>query len=306
MALTKVTSGLISADASSVDLNIDAGTLYIDATNNKVGVGNSSPNSYSASANNLVVGSSGDTGITIVSSTVSNGQLKFADGTTGDATGRGIIDYNHASDHMALKTAATERMRIGPTNGYVSVGGTNTYGYRMQVEADTAAMIIDSLDTTVDSNNYLLQMQFRGDSDASGAYFILFSDSLGTIGSITCASTSSVSFNTTSDYRLKENVVDYTQALDTVLNLRPVKFNYINSSVDSIGFIAHEAEEHIPSIVVGDKDDVYSDDHETHAGQIKPQGIDYGKLTPILVKAIQEQQTLIEELKTRIETLENS
>jgi len=43
MALTKVTSGLISADASSVDLNIDAGTLYIDSTNNRVGVGTTSP-----------------------------------------------------------------------------------------------------------------------------------------------------------------------------------------------------------------------------------------------------------------------
>ena len=43
MAITKVTSGLISADAASVDLNIDAGTLYIDATNNRVGVGNTSP-----------------------------------------------------------------------------------------------------------------------------------------------------------------------------------------------------------------------------------------------------------------------
>jgi len=214
--------------------------------------------------------------------------------------------FDSSGETIQFQTADTERLRIGPTNGYVSVGGTNTYGYRMQVEADTAAMIIDSLDSTVDSNNVLLQLQFRGDSDATGGYFVLFSDSQGSIGSISCASGSSVSFNTTSDYRLKENVVDYTQALDTVLNLRPVKFNYINSSVDSIGFIAHEAEEHIPSIVVGEKDDVYPDNHETHAGQIKPQGMDYGKLTPILVKAIQEQQTIIEDLKARIETLENA
>ena len=87
----------------------------------KVGIANTSPSSYSASANNLVVGSSGDTGITIVSSTVSNGQLKFADGTTGDETGRGIIDYNHATDSMALKTAATERMRI-TSSGMLGLG----------------------------------------------------------------------------------------------------------------------------------------------------------------------------------------
>ena len=99
--------------------------LRIDSSGN-VGIANTSPSSYSASANNLVVGTSGDTGITIVSGTASNGQLKFADGTSGDATGRGIIDYNHASDHMALKTAATERMRI-TSNGFTKHSNTGTY-----------------------------------------------------------------------------------------------------------------------------------------------------------------------------------
>jgi len=107
--------------------------LRIDSTAN-VGIGNSSPSSYSSSADNLVVGTSGDTGITIVSGTVSNGQLKFADGTSGDATGRGIIDYNHSSDSMAFKTAATERMRID-SSGNLLVGknatGGNTAGMQI-------------------------------------------------------------------------------------------------------------------------------------------------------------------------------
>jgi hypothetical protein len=97
--------------------------MRIDSSGN-VGIGNTSPSSYSSSSDNLVVGTSGDTGITVVSGTASNGQLKFADGTSGDATGRGIIDYNHAADSMAFKTAATEAMRID-SSGNLLVGTTS-------------------------------------------------------------------------------------------------------------------------------------------------------------------------------------
>ena len=100
-------------------------SMRIDSGNN-VGIGNTSPSSYSSSADDLVVGTSGDTGITVVSGTASNGQLKFADGTSGDATGRGIIDYNHAADSMAFKTAATERMRI-TSNGFTKHSNTGVY-----------------------------------------------------------------------------------------------------------------------------------------------------------------------------------
>ena len=118
---------LTSFRSTGIDDNADALAITIDSSEN-VGIGNLSPSDYSSSADNLVVGTSGDTGITIVSGTVSNGQLKFADGTSGDATGRGIIDYNHSTDHMAFKTAATERMRIDST-GRVMIAETSSSGY---------------------------------------------------------------------------------------------------------------------------------------------------------------------------------
>ena len=111
---------------------------------------------------------------------------------------------------------------------------------------------------------------------------------------------STTSYNTTSDYRLKENVVELTDALDRVCKLKPSRFNFIahkDKTVD--GFLAHEVSSIVPEAVSGEKDVV--DDE----GNPEYQSIDLSKLIPLLTKAIQEQQTIIEDLKARIETLES-
>ena len=102
----------------------NAERLRIDSSG-LVGIGISNPSDYNASARNLVVGGSGDTGISIVSGTASNGQLKFADGTGGTAGYRGAVDYNHADDSMSFNTAATRRFKI---NGSGSAGLTQADG----------------------------------------------------------------------------------------------------------------------------------------------------------------------------------
>ena len=97
-----------------------------------------------------------------------------------------------------------------------------------------------------------------------------------------------------SDRSLKENIEDITYGLDTVKLLRPRKFDWIDApdeTKNSIGFIAQEVETVIPEII-------------SEAGTTPKKGMNYGVLTSVLVKAIQEQQTIIEDLKSRIETLE--
>jgi len=105
------------------------------------------------------------------------------------------------------------------------------------------------------------------------------------------SSTNATSFLTSSDYRLKENIKPLENGLDRVSNLKPVQFDWKVDGKSSEGFIAHEAQEVFPDAVSGEKDDE------------EMQAMDYGRITPLLVKAIQEQQEQIEQLKTEIQTL---
>ena len=111
------------------------------------------------------------------------------------------------------------------------------------------------------------------------------------IGSISCT-TSSTAFNTSSDYRLKENVVDLTGATARLKQLKPKRFNFIVDADTTLdGFLAHEVSSIVPEAITGSKDEVDAD------GNAVMQGIDQSKLVPLLVKTIQE-------LETRIAALE--
>jgi len=136
------TSTAITIDSSqnvslSGDLTVDTNTLYVDSTNNRVGIGTSIPDgklnvvkgtasgtTASTSANNIVIdGTSGtETGITLFS-TVASG-IRF-----GDASGasQGVIEYGHATNYMRFVTNAAERMRID-SSGNVGIGTSSPFG----------------------------------------------------------------------------------------------------------------------------------------------------------------------------------
>jgi hypothetical protein len=111
---------------------------------------------------------------------------------------------------------------------------------------------------------------------------------------------------TSSDYRLKENIAPMTGALTTVSALKPVTYNWKANGSNSQGFIAHELQAVVPECVVGEKDAVETYTDEDGIEQTKPkyQGIDTSFLVATLTAAIQEQQTIINDLKARVETLE--
>ena len=118
------------------------------------------------------------------------------------------------------------------------------------------------------------------------------------VGSIS-ATTSATAYNTSSDYRLKENIVPMTGALATVAQLKPVTYKWKSDGSDGQGFIAHELQAVIPDAVHGEKDAVHVD------GKPVYQNVDTSYLISTLTAAIQEQQALIESLTTRLTALEN-
>ena len=185
----------------------------------------------------------------------SNSKILVADG--GD---NGVYFGNNGNTTPAQSSTAT--------HAFISAIG------RMQISASSAACITTN---RVNSEGITIELRQAG----------------GVRGSISVAG-ASAAFNTSSDYRLKENV-DYTWDGTTILKqLKPAKFNWKVDPDNTVhGFIAHEAKAVVPDSVIGGKDAV--DDN----GDVSPQQIDQSKLVPILVKTVQE-------LEARIKTLEDA
>ena len=127
----------------------------------------------------------------------------------------------------------------------------------------------------------------------------IFANPNGIVGSIS-TSGSATAFNTSSDYRLKQDVGPISQAIARLMHLRPVRFRWkadpAGPQVD--GFIAHEAQEIVPEAVTGFKDQT------DESGNPAYQGIDQAKLVPLLAAALQEAVSRIDALETRIASLE--
>jgi len=119
---------------------------------------------------------------------------------------------------------------------------------------------------------------------------------------------SSASFNTSSDYRLKENEVEISDGISRVKNLKPYKFNWKSDSTTIVdGFFAHEVQSVVPESVIGEKDEVAEKDNENKGikkGDEIYQVMDHSKLVPLLTAALKEAITKIETLETKVAALE--
>ena len=184
---------------------------------------------------------------------------------------------------MAFYTSNTERMRID-SSGNLMVGA-----------ASVGLLNNNSFICNVSGGNFI---QNHVSGTGSGANYTIFVYSANNIGSITQSGTTAVAYNTTSDYRLKENIKPLSGALARVAALKPCTYTW-KSAPDEVGegFIAHELAEVCSQATTGEKDAVNED------GTIKPQGIDTSFLVATLTAAIQEQQALIIQLQADVATL---
>jgi hypothetical protein len=260
-------------------VNLGSGQFYKDASGN-VGIGTSSP-SYKLQV--APEGSGGDQ-LAVFNDTTNawtaNGGTVLADfyAQTTLISGIKMSSGSPTSGYLTFHTGGnTERMRIDGS-GNLLVGTTSLNG-RM---------------TLAYSAGNGVSIQNNSGSSSNGIIFLYGGSSVGSV-SINSGSTS---FNTSSDYRLKENIAPMTGALDKVSALKPVTYTWKADGSDSQGFIAHELAEIVPECVTGEKDAVDAD------GKPVYQGIDTSFLVATLTAAIQEQQEMIENLTARLSALE--
>lgn len=288
-------------NGSSAQFSLHFGTTdsnTADATNKmivrydgNVGIGNDSP------ITKLQVGNfSGQQELTIGSGTGSKGSLLFGDGASGSDYYRGQVSYDHSDDSMRFYTGVTERVRIA-SNGHVYVGTTSNFvgvnntdtGFHLEKASDGCTAFISR------ANGQTLHLNRN-----SNGQLQTFRRSKVQVGSVS-VTTTATTYNTTSDYRLKENVVELDGAIARINQLQPRRFNFIaepGTTVD--GFLAHEAQAVVPEAVTGTHNEVDDD------GEPVMQGIDHSRLVPLLTAALQEALAKIETLETKVAALEAS
>ena len=210
--------------------------------------------------------------------------------TTGD-TNTGI--WFPAADTIAFAEGGAESMRIDSTGNLMVARTSSPRVARISVASSSG--VNDGIFVDGYGSGICIGASFRSASTSARAIEFWYTTT--SIGGID-TSTTATSYVTSSDYRLKENIIPMTGALDKVSQLKPVTYTWKVDGSDGQGFIAHELQAVVPDCVVGEKDAV---DEE---GKPKYQGVDTSFLVATLTAAIQEQQTIINDLKARIETLE--
>jgi hypothetical protein len=183
---------------------------------------------------------------------------------------------------MLFNNNGSERMRIDG-NGFVYIRAT------AQLASPS-----HQLSVSHDGNNYYGVALWS--TAAGSTQQISFFNSAGNQqGYISTNGTGTTTYATSSDYRLKENIVPMTGALAKIAQLKPVTYKWKEDGSAGQGFVAHELAEIVPQCVDGEKDDVHKD------GKPKYQGVDTSFLVATLVSAIQEQQAVIESLTATVD-----
>ena len=277
-----------------------AEAMRIDSSGN-VGIGEASPErALHVKSSDLVQA--------LIESTGTSARLTFqASGSGSNAHNLIAVDGND----MWFRTNNAERMRID-SNGNIYGNGSN---------------FIRSDPTYADgSNNWqlrpegVIQLSHTGTAEFSVA---TFANGNGVVGTIRTSGTSTA-YNTSSDYRLKEDWQPMTGAIARLNQLNPVNFAWKADGSRVDGFLAHEAGEVVPECCSGEKDAMRTEEYEVTPAEIDDegnvvteavmgtrevpdyQGIDQSKLVPLLTAALQEAVAKIESLETRIAALESN
>jgi len=210
-----------------------------------------------------------------------------------------VFSLTSASSHLqiqAINDAANAFTQLELAGSIITFAPASTEAARFDTNGD----LLLGATAAVDANLERLLVKYTVPktgasfvcSGTSNNYAIAFRNPNGQVGDIS-TNGSTTTYNTGSDYRLKENVQPMTGGLATISSLKPVNYDWIIDKTAGEGFIAHELQAVIPAAVTGEKDAVNED------GSIKPQGVDFSKIVPHLVAAIQELTTRLAALESK-------
>jgi len=247
----------------------------VDPSGN-IGIGTSSPSSFDqrVTAPHLVVGSgSNSAGVTVYSGTSAQGSINFADGTTTTQQYEGGLVYAHSTNHMSFHTnGGTEAIRIDSSQNLlvgVSTFANNTLG--VAIRGASSGATDESIRCAVPSTGSTLQIGFYNAN--------------GRVGSIS-TSGSATAYNTSSDQRLKDNIVDAPSASDDIDAIQVRSFDWkVDGSHQKYGMVAQELQTVAPEAVAAPEDPE------------EMMGVDYSKLVPMLVKEIQSLRARVAQLE---------
>ncbi len=314
-----LSSGNLTLDvAGSIKLNADGGQIAFEDGSTEIGVFENSSSDFQMEAkvqdkDIKFVGNDGGSAVTALQLEMSSqgtalfsnaivqtnsNATHFFGGTTrsfGSTAGIGTA----GGDNFHLSGSSTGDFVIAAATGKDMLFGTASSGISESMRLTTGGVLSigdatpenGDAETTkalyLEGAECVMVIKNTGANSSSQRQSIAFLNSSGTrVGTITTTS-SSVVYNTSSDYRLKENVTDMTNATTRLKELKPKRFNFIADETNTLvdGFLAHEVSNVVPEAILGEKDGA------------EMQAIDQSKLIPLLVKTIQE-------LEARITTLE--
>ena len=287
--------GISAKDDSNVGIRFGVGTTrkwvnYRDTSDNLIWYSNAN------SAERMRIRSDGGVGIgntgyssTILSLHNGTGRSTLIYGDSGDAncdislrdnsSSQNIV-YGATGNNHVFKKDTTEVMRI-TSGGQVLIAHTSAVGShneKLGIDCDQAAGygIFVSGDSSTGGSSNITAMRFYDSGSSAGIVgSIIFNDTV-------------TAFNTSSDYRLKENITYSWDATTRLKQLKPARFNFIKNKDKTMdGFLAHEVSSIVPEAVSGEKD-----------GE-EMQELDQSKLVPLLVKTVQELEARITELESK-------
>jgi hypothetical protein len=280
--------------------------MLVNQNSGVMSIGSRSNHNLGFATNDTVratIDSSGNVGIGTTSPSFRVTANYTAPSTFTNATGDFLEMWQNGGTNVlgvAIETTA-KVARFVNNNGYITA--FNYAGTAETMRIDTSGNLLVG---TTSYNSGKVTVVTTGNASMSCAQtgttgdMIYFRTSTNTLaGYITCPTSTTASFVSISDHRLKEEVAPMTDALATVKALKPVTYKWKTDGLYGEGFIAHELQTVIPHAVAGEKDAVNED------GSIKPQGIDPAKIVVHLVAAIQELSAKNDALEARLTTLES-